>query len=427
MESEPPIAASGAGAAPQMTRQGDVRIVEEAWGYDHQKDETAGGYRRDFSWDSENRLKEVKSGTKITRFLYDAAGERTGKIGERGETLYFNAWFTSREDGALYRNSKHIFVGSHRAVTRLNADTGGTWEAEDLTTYYYHPDHLGSVSVVSDRRGDPYERIEYTPYGEMWQEVRHDGNTAASKYIPYRFTAKEWDEETGLYYHGARYYEPRLSRWISADPAGFSLSRPMNARGEPRRSYSIVEAANWYSYVSNNPVKYVDPTGLFEVSYDEDGNATIQAEIENRNDITDAVSTFYSIVESLSEGEHNIQFIDREGNISGDYSTYSDALGRLLQEWPDEILLSIGLGAEFANVGVFAGFGQRGPEASVSYLLASATAYGDSEGNVKVGADVGFTLIAIPGVKIDFSFVNYTKNYYHESFYKIFGNKKSKQ
>ena len=131
VESETPIAASGAGAAPQMTRQGDVRIVEEAWGYDHQKDETAGGYRRDFSWDSENRLKEVKSGTTITRFLYDAAGERTGKIGERGETLYFNAWFTSREDGALYRNSKHIFVGSQRAVTRLNADTGGTPLCQD--------------------------------------------------------------------------------------------------------------------------------------------------------------------------------------------------------------------------------------------------------------------------------------------------------
>ena len=66
--------------------------------------------------------------------------------------------------------------------------------------------------------------------------------------------------KTGLYYYGARYYEPKLSRWMSSDPAGFGLVNPMED-GKPRQGYSAVEAVNWYSYVANNPVKYIDPTG----------------------------------------------------------------------------------------------------------------------------------------------------------------------
>ena len=76
---------------------------------------------------------------------------------------------------------------------------------------------------------------------------------------------RDRDEDTGLYYHGARYYEPTISRWMSADPAGFALVNPMERDNEggwrPKASYSIIEAVNWYAYVSNNPVKYVDPTG----------------------------------------------------------------------------------------------------------------------------------------------------------------------
>ena len=145
-------------------------------------------------------------------------------------------------------------------------------------TYFYHPDHLGSVSVVSNHQGVPYERVEYLPFGEVWiEEV-----DPATGYIPFRFTSKELDRETGLYYYGARYYEPRASRWMSADPAGFGLVSPMDEDGEPvpngwpegfgpgpsvgmRPGYSVIEATNWYSYVSNNPVKYVDPSGAFEI------------------------------------------------------------------------------------------------------------------------------------------------------------------
>jgi len=133
-------------------------------------------------------------------------------------------------------------------------------ELEEEATYLYHPDHLGSVSVVSNHRGLPYERVEYLPFGEVWIEE----TDPATGYIPFRFTSKELDEETGLYYHGARYYEPTISRWMSADPAGFALVNPMGSDGKPKASYSIIEAANWYAYVSNNPVIYVDPTGMLE-------------------------------------------------------------------------------------------------------------------------------------------------------------------
>ena len=94
--------------------------------------------------------------------------------------------------------------------------------------------------------------VEYTPYGETWIEKTDD----LFDMLPYRFTAKELDEETGLYYYGARYLNPRTSRWISSDPAGFELINPN------RNGFNFIESQNWYSYVSNNPIKYLDPTGF---------------------------------------------------------------------------------------------------------------------------------------------------------------------
>jgi len=155
-------------------------------------------------------------------------------------------------------------------------------------TYYYHPDHLGSVSVVSNHRGEPYERVEYLPFGEIWIEE----TDPATGYIPFRFTSKELDEETGLYYYGARYYEPTTSRWISPDPAGFELINPMDEDGEPladgwpegfgpgqsggmRQDYSVIEALNWYSYVSNNPVVRIDPEGLNDFVIQIEGEAAL--------------------------------------------------------------------------------------------------------------------------------------------------------
>ena len=72
--------------------------------------------------------------------------------------------------------------------------------------FFYHPDHLGSSSFITNLEGEVVQHIEYVPFGEVFIEERNSvWNT------PYLFNAKEFDEETGMYYYGARYYNPQLS------------------------------------------------------------------------------------------------------------------------------------------------------------------------------------------------------------------------
>src|SRR5204862_1633240 len=100
---------------------------------------------------------------------------------------------------------------------------------------YQLGDHLGSSNVVVDGEGTFVKREEYTPYGET-----SFGSYARKRY---RFTGKQRDEESGLYYHGARYYVAWLGRWVSCDPEG------------------MVDGANLYRYTRNNPMYFIDLTG----------------------------------------------------------------------------------------------------------------------------------------------------------------------
>ena len=112
--------------------------------------------------------------------------------------------------------------------------------------FYYHPDHLGSSSYITNLDGEVVQHIEYVPFGEVFIEERNNTwNT------PYLFNAKEYDEETGMYYYGARYYEPRISLWMSTDPLW-----------EKKMQFSP------YNFVSNNPLNRIDPIGLTDYNVD---------------------------------------------------------------------------------------------------------------------------------------------------------------
>ena len=116
-------------------------------------------------------------------------------------------------------------------------------DAYEKLQFYYHPDHLGSSSYITNLDGEVVQHIEYVPFGEVFIEERNSiWNT------PYLFNAKEFDEETGLYYYGARYYDPRLSLWISTD-----------------KSAIIAPGYSPYTFCKNNPNIMVDPNGNFPI------------------------------------------------------------------------------------------------------------------------------------------------------------------
>jgi RHS repeat-associated protein len=131
---------------------------------------------------------------------------------------------------------------------------------ENNQLYYYHGDHLGSAQIVTDPEGKIYEQLEYTPYGELW--VEHLKTTIEA--TPFRFTGKERDSETGLYYFGARYLNPQTGMWLSADPA---MGEYVPALGQMAKNLpsngGVYNSINLhtYNYCYNNPVKYTDPDG----------------------------------------------------------------------------------------------------------------------------------------------------------------------
>ena len=111
-------------------------------------------------------------------------------------------------------------------------------------SYYYHKDYLGSSSIITNENGEVTQRIEYLPYGEVFLEQNNTNwNT------PYKFNGKELDEETGLYYYGARYYDPRLSLWLGTDPM--------------QEKYAGITT---YCYTMGSPMKYMDPDGRVVIS-----------------------------------------------------------------------------------------------------------------------------------------------------------------
>ena len=118
----------------------------------------------------------------------------------------------------------------------------GYSNAEGLSendVYFYHSDHLGSTSYITDKDGNVSQFIAYKPFGELLIDEH-----SVSYDSPWKFNGKEWDSETGLYYYGARYYEPSLALWYGVD----ALTEKYPAVGG-------------YVYCHGNPIRFVDFDG----------------------------------------------------------------------------------------------------------------------------------------------------------------------
>ena len=194
----------------------------------------------------------------MTEFIYDHAGARKIKKAANA-TIYPNQYYTDFGGGAG-NQFKHIFIGSERILTKqvkINAPDQQHW--------FYHPDHLGSTSMVTNESAQLREHILYFPFGEVWVEE----NSGAIRQ-DFFFTAKELDPETKFYDFGARYLDPRFSKWMSADPA---LGSYLPSTGSPALNLPGMGGAfqpanlSLYSYAHHSPAVLVDPNGLETVFY----------------------------------------------------------------------------------------------------------------------------------------------------------------
>lgn len=201
-----------------------------------------------YTWDNQNRLAQINYHytnrpvylsavpDNTLNFTYDDSGNRTKKQTSNGTiTYYLNSGNTVlNEIGSTGTTTKSMVYGLSPIA---EIDTN------NIITYT-HQDTLGSTVLTTDQSGNVVTKYEYDPFGQL---IGQDGISNTN----YLYTGQEYDQESDLYYYNARYYNPRLGRFISRDPYlgrdGDSLSR------------------NGYTYVKNNPLKYVDPTGQIDL------------------------------------------------------------------------------------------------------------------------------------------------------------------
>jgi len=186
-----------------------------------------------YAWDFENRPASttLPGTTGTVTFKYDPLGRRIQKSSTAGTTNY------------AYDGDNVVEQISSTGTAGLRY-TQGLGIDEPLAMYrsgvasYYHADGLGSIVALTNSTGFPSSAYLYDSFGNL---VASAGNVVN----PFRYTAREFDPETGLYYYRARYYAPNVGRFVSEDPIGFSAG------------------LNFFTYVNNNPPNQTDPLGLF--------------------------------------------------------------------------------------------------------------------------------------------------------------------
>jgi RHS repeat-associated protein len=200
---------------------------------------TLGDYSSSTTFNVDNRLASAVttfgSTTINSTFVYDGEGGRVKKIVGTTTTRYISKLYECDTTGANTSCSRFIWAGDTRIAT-VAVTTG--------TTHYWHGDHLGSSSVITDSTGAKAQALTYSPYGGV---RTNQSFTTPAIDVPYKYTGQEFDDSTDFYFYDSRYYDPWFGRFLSPDTL---VPDPLNPQD-----------LNRYSYVRNSPPNYTDPTG----------------------------------------------------------------------------------------------------------------------------------------------------------------------
>jgi RHS repeat-associated protein len=239
----------------------DAGPYTATYSYDAYGNMTTMPHLADMAWNFMDQLQRVDLGGGGTAYyVYGMSGQRIRKVIERNGNLKLEWIFLGavmifrrrRRDTNLLQLERWTFhisdnTGNIAQVDTKTRDDDNSDPANPLNTpliRYQYANHLGSAVMETDENGNVISFEEYHPYGTTAYRLTKPGFDLSLK--RYRFSGKERDDETGLYYFGARYYATWLGRWTSSDPAGF------------------VNGPNLYRYCRNSPMIFGDPNGMKE-------------------------------------------------------------------------------------------------------------------------------------------------------------------
>ena len=188
-----------------------------------------------YHYDGLDRLISIQTTQGVVCYTYDPFNRRMAKKCPEEEDQLF-----------IYQGQEEIGLWKQEAIQELRI-TGSNERtpmvAMEIKGELYAPMHdlTGNVACLTDRDGEVVERYRYTAYGES-EILSPSGQLRASSAIgnPWQYASKRLDPETGFVAFGLRYYDPKLGRWITPDPAGFE------------------DGQNLYAYVHNSPLLHFD-------------------------------------------------------------------------------------------------------------------------------------------------------------------------
>ena len=302
------------------TTVGSATPETESFNYDAHGNMLHMAHLPSMRWDFKDELQQVDLGGGGTAYyVYDASGQRVRKVIERQngirqkERIYLGGFEIYRESGpstgsgqviSLERETLHIMDNKQRIalVETKTIDVASPLTPHPSLVRYQFGNHLGAASLELDDTGQLISYEEYHPYGTTSFQAVQGGLEVGAK--RYRYTGMERDEETGLSYHGARFYAPWMGCWTAVDPAG------------------LVDGPNVYRYSRDSPVTLSDPGGLDPTdcsggeSCGPGDNSTFESMLAEESRIQDEAAKMASIKERIAADERLIaQLVAEEDQI----------------------------------------------------------------------------------------------------------------
>jgi RHS repeat-associated protein len=262
-----------------------------------------------YTYDEEDRLTQAQrraDSAIVGQYIYDATGRRVESITDPAGTITTNLYFYDGD---------RIIEEQNPAGSTLATYTYGNYVDEVLTmdrggqTYYYHPDALWNVTALTDSSGNVAERYTYDAYGGVTVldqnynplPLNPWGTPHSAVLNRFLFVGREFDEEFGIYYYRARFYDPIKGRFLQRDPLEYA------------------DDLNLYKYVDDRPQYATDPFGLLLLAIDGTGSEDWSKD--------DKFKTAGGFQQSHVKNFYD-DYVGRKGYMHGPDSAVAEALGR---------------------------------------------------------------------------------------------------